>query len=249
MNKIKLKTEEELAIMLEGGKKLAEVKRRLALLVKTDVSALEIEEAACKIIEELGAVPSFKKVPNYKWATCINVNDGVVHGIPRKDVIFKDGDVISVDVGVFYKDYHTDSAFSVNLGGTETAFLEAGRKCLNKAIESVKLGRTIYDISSTIEKTLKEANLNPIKALTGHGVGKDLHEAPAIPCYVDGDDLKHIKIVEGMALAVEIMYTKGSADLQMDNDGWTIRTEDGKIAALFEDTVAVTKNGTFILTR
>src|SRR5579859_2853988 len=116
MNKVSIKTEEEMKIMAEGGKKLARVKKALGEAVKPGVSAMEIEELANKLIEEEGAQASFKKVPNYKWATCINVNDGVVHGIPKKTTIFKDGDVVSVDVGVHYKGYHTDTALSVYLG-------------------------------------------------------------------------------------------------------------------------------------
>src|SRR5581483_1835164 len=156
MKKLTLKTEEELKIMQEGGKKLSRVKKALAKAVKPGVNALEIEDLANKLISEENAYPSFKKVPNYKWATCVNVNDGVVHGIPKKETIFKVGDVISVDVGIYYKGFHTDTALTVYLGKNKEKkdFLEAGRKSMLAGVKEVKKGKTIGDISRAIEKVL-----------------------------------------------------------------------------------------------
>src|SRR5258706_8613137 len=182
MQKISLKTEEEMKIMAEGGAKLSRVKKALAKAVKPGVTAMDIEELANKLIEKEGALPSFKKVPNYKWATCINVNDGVVHGIPKKTTVFKDGDVVSVDVGIYYKGFHTDTALSVCLTKDKKKmdFLAVGRKAMLHGIKQVKRGNTIGDISNAIEKTLFANNLKPVWALTGHGVGKELHELPYI---------------------------------------------------------------------
>ena len=250
MQKISLKTESEMKIMAEGGAKLARVKKALAKAVKPGVSAWDIEELANKLIEAEGALASFKKVPGYKWATCVNVNDGVVHGIPKKTTIFKDGDVVSVDVGIYYRSFHTDTAVSVCLtkDKEKQEFLSVGRKAMVDGIKQVKKGNTIGDISRAIEKTLFSNNLNPVWALTGHGVGKELHELPYIPCYNSDEDSQKLVIGTGFVLAVEVMFTTGNGEIAQDNDGWTLRTKDAKIAGLWEETVAVTSDGPVVLT-
>src|SRR3972149_7403959 len=187
--KVQIKTDQEMKIMHEGGKILAYVKKEAAKHVLPGVSAWEIEEAATKLIEEKGAEPSFKKVPGYHWTTCVSVNDGVVHGIPKKEVVFKKGDVVSVDLGVYYKGFHTDTALTVLVGGNNLErkrFLEAGKAADNAGIRQVKEGRSVKDISEAIERTLKKHNLNPIRSLIGHGVGRELHEAPSVPNFVSG---------------------------------------------------------------
>ncbi|MBI1863775.1 type I methionyl aminopeptidase [Candidatus Woesebacteria bacterium] len=248
MEKINLKTEEEIKIMKEGGHILSNIKKEAKKILKEGTTAKEVDDLVTKLILNAKGRPSFQMVSNYHWATCINKNDGVVHGIPGKNIVFKKGDIVSVDLGIFYKGFHSDSAFSVQIGeDSEKHFLEIGKKTLNSAIKKAKIGKTIKDISESIENSLSKENLSPIRSLTGHGVGRALHEAPAIPCFVVRG-LEKIKIEEGMVLAIEIMYTKGKGDITIDNDGWTIRTKDAKIAALFEESVAVTKNGPVILT-
>ena len=250
MDKFSLKTPEEIEIMAVAGKKLSKVKKELKKAVKIGVSAMEIEELADKLILDSGAEASFKTVDDYKWATCINLNAGLVHGIPKKEMVFKEGDVVSVDVGLFYKGFHSDTSFSVLLGkdSEKQKMLEKGKEILNKAIKKASIGNKISDISSEMENGLKKAGYNPIRALVGHGIGKNLHEEPMIPCYVADSASQSPKIVEGMALAIEIMYTTGTEKLIVEEDGWTIRTRDGKISALFEETVAITKNGPKVLT-
>jgi methionyl aminopeptidase len=249
MNKFEVKTKEEIKIMAEGGKKLASVKKALAEAVKANVAASDIEKLAVERIEALGAKPSFMMVPGYKWATCVNVNDGIVHGIPDSKLIFKEGDLVSVDVGLFYKGFHTDTSFSVVIGNNPklTKLLETGRSSLKKAISNARVGKKLGDISKAMEEGLEKDGYSPIEALVGHGIGRNLHEDPMIPCYTGypGDDFK---LPEGAVLAIEIMYTTGSPSVKTDRDGWTIRTRDGKISALFEETVAVTKDGPFVLT-
>ncbi len=250
-DRVNLKTEQEMLMMKEGGVILARVKKAAAKKVVAHASAWDVEEFVTDMIEAEGAEPSFKRVPGYRWSTCINVNDGVVHGIPRKDVVFKDGDIVSVDLGVYYKGFHTDTALTVVVGkmdGEKQFFLEAGRRADNAGIKAVKEGRTIGDISEAIEKTLKNAGLRPIKSLTGHGVGRDLHEAPAIPNFVSGSSDEGVVLKKGMVLAVEVMYTAGRGEITQDRDGWTLRTKDGKIAGLFEETVAITGHGPIVLT-
>lgn len=248
MKKITIKTDAELEIMAEAGKKLAKVKNALKEAVKVGTNAYEIEELAMSLIKKEGAEASFVKVPGYHWATCVNKNDGLVHGIPTKDVVFEKGDIISVDVGLFYKGFHSDTSFTVGLepSAESSIFMEVGRKALNKAIKEARPGRFISDISRAIQNTVEGAGYSAVRALTGHGIGRDLHEEPGIPCFVTGKD--DIKIVPGMALAIEVMYTLGSPELVMEKDGWTISTHDGKISALYEETVIVTKSGSRVVT-
>jgi methionyl aminopeptidase len=250
MKKINLKTEEEMKIMAEGGAKLGRVKKALAEAVKPGVTAWDIEVLARKLIKEEGAEGSFDKVPNYKWVTCVNVNDGVVHGIPKKTTVFKDGDVLSIDVGIYYRGFHTDTAVSVCLAEDpeKKKFLEIGKIAVWDGIKEVKKGKTIGDISAAIEKKLLANNLKPVWALTGHGVGHELHEEPLIANYTSDDPVQKLVIKEGFVLAVEVMFTTGNGEIKQDNDGWTLRTKDGKIAGLWEETVAVTRNGPVVLT-
>lgn len=247
---IGVKTKKEIKIMAEGGRKLAEIKKKLGEEIREGVNAEEIEREAERLIARTGGTPSFKMVPGYTWATCINVNEGVVHGIPKKEIVFEKGDVVSVDLGLFYKGFHTDTSFTVGIGPDNKlkTFLNVGKSALRAAIRKAGVGKRVYDISNAIEEKVKWAGYNPIRALVGHGIGKDLHEEPQIPCFVKGERGKTPQIPEGAVLAIEVMYTKGKPDVQLAEDGWTIKTQDGKIAALFEETVAVTKNGPLVLT-
>ncbi|MDP1759857.1 MAG: type I methionyl aminopeptidase, partial [Candidatus Woesebacteria bacterium] len=215
------------------------------------VTAYEIDKLAEKLIDESGGRPSFKTVSGYCWSTCININQGVVHGVPSKDIIFKDGDLISIDLGMFYKGFHTDTSISVAINPTKEVkkFIKAGKEALHKAISSIVPNESyIFDISEQIEKTIISHGYSPIKDLTGHGIGKNLHEEPFVPCFVSGLRIETPKIVSGMALAIEVMYTMGNHKLVKENNGWTISTADGKIAGLFEDTVIVTKKGYKVIT-
>lgn len=251
MDKITIKTEKELNLMKEGGKKLSKIKNKLKMESKIGISAYEIDKLAEKLILESGGKPSFKMVPGYSWTTCININKGVVHGIPSKDVIFKKGDLISIDLGMFYKGYHTDTSISFALNPTKEVenFLKIGKKALEKAISSIIPNKSyVYDISKEIEKTIVDGGYLPIIDLTGHGIGKNLHEEPYIPCFASGLRIETLKIIPGMALAIEVMYALGGNKLVKENNGWTISTVDGKISGLFEDTIVVTKRGCKVIT-
>jgi methionyl aminopeptidase len=248
---IQIKSPEEIQIMAEGGKKLARVKNALVSATKAGVRASEIEELAVRLIKEEGAECSFKKVPGYRWATCININEGLVHGIPTSSLVFKTGDLVSIDVGVYFKGFHTDTSISVgiNLSPENQRFFNVGAETLNIALKAVKEGNYIYDISKAIEDSIEGAGYTTIKALVGHGVGRELHEDPQIPCFVPGVRQESPQIKVGMVLAVEVMYAIGSDKVELSEDGWTIATRDGKISGLFEDTIAVTAKGPKVLTR
>lgn len=250
MSSITTKTSEEIKIMIEGGKILSGVKKELKKIIKEGTSAWELEKLATRLIEKQGAKPSFKMVPGYDWTLCVNVNEGVVHGIPKKEVVFKDKDIVSVDMGVYYKGFHTDSSFSVAIGKDEEKekFLKTGKRALVKAIEKVKLGNRIYDVSKAIEDEIKKDNLSPIEALVGHGIGRELHEDPKIPCVVKTKREKTLKIQEGHAFAIEVMYTNGKNEIVTGEDRWTIETKDKSLSGLFEETVVVIKTGGFAIT-
>lgn len=247
---IKIKEPKHLKIMAEGGKKLAEVRNKLSLKIDEGVSAGDIEKEAEKLIKKSGGKASFKEVPGYSWATCVNVNRGVVHGVPHKSVIFQKGDVVSVDVGLLFKRFHTDTSFTVGVKpDSETKeFLETGKGVLDEAIKKAQKGNRIFDVSKTIQDSVESAGYSVIRSLVGHGIGESLHESPQIPCFVSGKRNESPIIPEGAVLAIEVMYTRGKSGVMLAGDGWTIETQDGKIAGLFEETVAVTDKGPKILT-
>lgn len=245
MTKMTIKTDDGIKIMAEGGRLLARVRDKVAQAVKPGVTTLQLDKLADKLITEAGGQASFKMVPGYRLATCINVNDTVVHGIPSSYKI-KSGDKVGIDIGMFYKGFHTDT--SVTVGGPNK-FLEVGRRGLKRAIDQVRVGKRVADISRAMQETVEGAGYSVVRALTGHGIGHELHEEPAIPCFVMGDYEHSPKLVAGMVVAVEIMYNQGDFEVVYKNDdGWTIATADGKISGLFEETVAVTAHGPVVLT-
>lgn len=244
---IPIKTRQEIEIMKEGGRRLALVMKKMVEAVGPDVTLSRLDKLADREIKKQGGVPSFKMVPGYQWATCLDVNQGVVHGIPSNYQL-KISDVVSLDVGIFYRGFHTDMATTVTASGTGGKFLEAGKKALKKAIAAAKVGNYVAHISLAIEKEIRKAGFSPVEALTGHGVGKKLHEEPAIPCFWQEDIKDSPRLSSGMVLAIEVIYAQGQPEVVLGNDGWTIETTDGKLAGLFEQTVAITPQGPIILT-
>lgn len=236
--------------MSEGGKRLSEVKQALKKKVRIGNSAWDVEEAAVKLIKKSGGTASFKMVPNYSWATCVNVNEGVVHGIPKKETVFNKGDVVSVDVGLYYKGYHTDTSFTIGLQVNKKVnkFLKTGEKALDAAIKKAVVGNRIFDISKKMQDNTVSNGYSVVRALVGHGIGKELHEFPHVPCYVGEKREMTPLLVEGATIAIELMYNVGESEVILGEDGWTIYTRDGTISALFEETVAVTASGPLVLT-
>lgn len=252
MHKLSLKTPLEIELMKIAGQKLAIVRDQTAKYIKPGVSSLELDQIATGLIRDLGAIPSFSMVRGYRHATCININDEVVHSIPTNRKI-KSGDVVSLDVGLCFNGWHSDTSITLAVGKVSpdiNRFLNIGKKAVKKAIEACDIGNRVWDLSHAMQKTVEDAGYGVVTALTGHGIGKYLHEEPAVPCF-EAQDYKCSPLLrEGMVLAIEIMYAQGSGDVVYKNDdGWTICTRDGKIAGLFEETVAITKDGPLILTR
>lgn len=235
--------------MIEGGAKLHRVKTALAAFTQVGVTFEAIEAEAQRLIKAEGVVPSFSTVPGYHWATCLMKNDELCHGIPVGKVV-NDGDIITIDVGLINQGYHLDTTTTVAVGKVNSEvrrFLDVGRSSLKKAIAKAKVGSSVYDISRAMEKVVLEAGYGVVYQLTGHGIGKELHEEPSIPCVADRHDMA-IKLTAGMTIAIEIMYTSGEPHLVIDDDGWTYRTADGSLGGMFEETVLVTEQGPRVLT-
>jgi methionyl aminopeptidase len=251
---IPIKTKDEIKRMREGGKRLAWVLDLTLKRVKPGVSLKELDQLAESLIEKQKGKPSFKMVPNYHWATCININEGVVHGIPGSYQL-KDGDLISLDVGIFYQGFHTDMARTVRLQDSgfgrvqDDNFLKAGKKALKEATKAARTSNHLGRISEAIEREIRKAGFSPVKALTGHGVGKKLHEEPQIPCFLEGEIKETPRLSSGMTLAIEVIYIQGESGVVLDQDGWTVNAANGKRAGLFEDTVLVTDKGGKVLTK
>ncbi|MBI5530155.1 MAG: type I methionyl aminopeptidase [Candidatus Doudnabacteria bacterium] len=248
-----IKTENEINTIAEGGKLLRDILAQTAALVKPGISTAYLNDFAEKKIYEIGGRPSFKnygpKKNPFPAGLCTSVNDVVVHGIPNEETILKVGDIVGLDIGMEYKELYTDHAITVAVGEVTPQakkLMEVTQKCLNLAIKEAAPGKKTGDIGYIIQKTAEDAGFSVIRDLVGHGVGYDVHEEPAVPCYGKkntGDVLK-----PGMVIAIEPMLTSGEYFLTSDPDGWTLRTADGSLAAHFEHTVAITDKGSRILT-
>lgn len=243
--KIYLKTPKEIKIMQEGGRMLAQILSQLSKKAKVGINLLEIEKKACKLIKKTGGKPSFKMVSNYNWVTCLNINEGVVHGVPRNYELKRE-DLLTIDIGLFYKGLHTDTSYTLRVQTQNSkkidGFLETGRRALRKAIKEAIPGNHVGHISAKIQEIIEGAGNSCIRTLTGHGIGQKLHEPPSVPCFLKGEIKETPKLKKGMTLAIEVIYAKGAPEVVTDkNDDWTIKTADGKMAAVFEETIAVLK--------
>jgi len=254
---INIKNEEEIKIMTISGHILAETLFEVLKHVKPGVSEIELDKLADKLIVEKGGEPGFKKVKGYHNATCISTNDVVVHGIPS-DYLLKEGDVIGIDCGVYYKGFHTDMSETIRVKSKESRiqndeidkFLQTGKKALEEGIKAAKLGNHVGDISKTIQDIVEDRGYSIVRSLVGHGVGRDLHEEPEVPGYLYGNINKTPILKEGMTIAVEVIYNMGKNEVVLaNNDGWTIKTKDGSFSGVFERSIAITRNGTIILTK
>lgn len=256
---IDIKTPEQIKKMAEGGKILADVLREVLENVRPGVTEIELDLLADRLIREKGGEAAFKKVKGYNHATCISTNNVVVHGIPS-DRKLKVGDVIGIDCGVFYKGLNTDMSETLRVSTNNKQqtisnsdevdkFLETGKKALEEAIKVAVLGNRIGHISKTIQEIVEEQGYSVVRSLIGHGVGKNLHEDPEVPGYLDKKIEKTPLLKPGMTIAVEVIYNMGGFEVSYSNsDGWTIVTSDGSLSGLFERTIAITENKPLILT-
>ena len=250
-----LKNIEEINILREGGKILAFVLREAASRALTGVKTIELDMLAEKMIREAGGRPSFKnyKTPDDKFpypaSLCVSINEEVVHGIPGERVL-KDGDIVSLDLGMEYKGFYTDSAVTVFVGNAseqEKKLIETSKEALNLGIAVVKSGAFTGDVGYAIQSFAEKNGFNVVRKLVGHGLGRKVHEIPEVPNFGvkgNGEILK-----EGEVIAIEPMITAGRHDIYLDKDWWTWKTKDGSLSAHFEHTIIVTKTGAEIITK
>ncbi len=253
---ILLKTPEEIAIMRDGGKRHAQILTELSLLVKPGVSTLILEEEAMRLIKSLGDEPAFlgyqpqgAKRP-YPAALCVSINDEIVHGIPNEaERIIKEGDIVSLDLGLKHKGLITDSAITVPAGAVDDEariLIETTRLALEKGLEAAQPGNTIGDIGAAISEVVKKTRFSLARDLAGHGVGYSVHEEPFVANF--GQRGKGEVLVPGIVIAIEPMVNVGKGNIRLASDGYTIKTADGSRSAHFEHTVAITEKGNIILT-
>ena len=246
--KLKPRSKRELELMRQSGQISAKVLKKVLESIKVGVSALELDKLAAAEIERLGGEQSYKTVPGYKCATCITFNDQVVHGVPTTRKV-KKGDLISVDLAVFYKGWHTDTAWTILVdekNKEKEEFLRVGKEALKAGIKQAVAGKRVGDIGAAIQEMVEGAEYHVVRALVGHGVGKQLHEEPEIPGY--GNKGTGPLLEEGMTLAIEVIYSAGTSDVILDSDGWTYKSADESMAGLFEMTVIVGKKEGKVLT-
>ena len=245
---ISIKSKREIELMVVAGKIVYETHQHIKNLIKPGVSLLQIDAAAEKFILSKGALPSFKGYEGFPNATCISVNEEVVHGIPSARKL-KNGDIVSIDIGANYKGYHGDSAWSYAVGDIDDDkkyLMEHTKQALYEGIKQVKPGNHVGDIGYAIEQYANKHHLGIVRELVGHGVGNDVHEEPDVPNY--GRQHTGPLLKEGMVIAIEPMLNVGSDDIFIEDNDWTITTLDRKPSAHFEHTVLVTKDGYQILT-
>lgn len=236
--------------MSDGGKKLAAVLEKLLKLCQPGVSAQDIDKKAEKLLHQTGGKPTFKGFQNYPASICVSINSEVVHGQPTAEKIFQEGDLVTIDIGLTYKGFVTDMARTIAIGAIDARaeeLMRVTRESLDLGIEQAVISNRIGDISAAVQKHVEAAGFGIVRSLVGHGVGQTMHEDPRIPNY--GSAGTGLELAQGLTIAIEPMVTAGRYDVFTEDDSWTVKTRDGSLAAHFEDSVAVTANGPFILTR
>ncbi|MBI2990492.1 MAG: type I methionyl aminopeptidase [Candidatus Magasanikbacteria bacterium] len=261
-----IKTEHEMALIIEGGRILGSILEKLAAMVQPGVSAWEIDKKAEQFIRKAGGLPAFKGYRSQPGDTpfpstiCASLNEEVVHGIPRKDKIFSEGDLFSIDIGMEYprksgeghngNGFITDTALTLGIGSIskeKADLIRATREALYKGISEIKVGASIAAIGRTIESYIKPQGYGIVRDLVGHGVGYALHEEPRVPNFYDRA-LERWKCRLGMVIAIEPMITMGDEDVETAPDGWTILSSDRSLSAHFEHTIALTAQGPIVAT-
>lgn len=246
---IVLKSREEIEIMREANRIVAEVMGRLGAMIQPGVTTLELDSVAENMILEKGARPAFKGYLGYRHTLCTSVNSQVVHGIPG-EVLLVEGDIISIDCGVYYKGFYGDHAWTFPVGevdGDAQRLLNVAEGALDKAVTQAIPGNRLYDISAAIETQAEKNGFSVVRDYVGHGIGRELHEEPQVPNF--GEAGTGIKLRPGLVLAVEPMINMGTWKVKVLPDEWTVVTEDGKISAHFEHSIAITEDGPQILSK
>ena len=251
--KVFLKTEDEIELMRQANQLVGKTLGELAKHIKPGVTTLQLDKIADEFIRDHGAIPTFKGFPNpyggpFPASICTSVNDVVVHGVPNDQTVLKDGDIISVDCGTFLNGFCGDSCYTFCVGEVADdvkELLRTTKEALYKGIENAVAGRHLGDISASVQDYCEAHGYGIVRELTGHGIGREMHEDPQVPNY--GRRGNGIMLKAGMCIAIEPMVTQGERSIYLDADRWTVRTRDGKPAAHFEHTVAVRRGKAEIL--
>ena len=247
---IVLKTSRELALMREACRISAGALQVAGEAVRPGISTWEIDKIAYDYIKSQGAEPNFLNLYGFPATACISINDEVIHGIPSKKRILQSGDIVSIDLGAKIGGYNGDNAATFACGEiSEEAkrLIETTRESLYEAIKMAVPGGKIGDIASAVQTYCESRGYSVVREYTGHGIGKELHEDPSVPNY--GTAGRGVRLLPGMTIAIEPMINQGTAKIKVLPDGWTVKTQDSKLSAHFEHTVAITKDGPVILTR
>lgn len=247
--KIYIKEKPEIQLMRESGKMLGQVLFELEKLITSGITTIELDQKAEKMIRAFGAKPAFKGYQGFPATLCVSVNDQIVHGIPGSYEL-KDKDVVTIDCGILHRGFHSDSAITVAIGNTDPSvnnFIDTAKLALKNAIEIAQAGTNLKDISRIIQNTVEKEGYGIVKDLTGHGIGKMLHEDPAVLNFVGRDP--NIILRAGMTLAIEPIITMGKPETKVLDDGWTYVTADGSLAAQQEHTILITDSEAEILTK
>ena len=246
---VSIKSEREIELMRESCRLLSIVHREMEEAIRPGISTRDIDILGENVIRKLGGIPNFKNYQGYPAAICVSVNDEVVHGIPDKHNILQEGDIVSLDAGMIYKGYHSDAARTHAVGEISPEarnLIDVTRQSFFEGIKAARAGNHLYDISNAIDAYVTPFGYGIVRDLTGHGIGKKLHEDPVIPNFAQKK--RGIRLRAGMTLAVEPMINMGTPNVEWLEDGWTVVTEDGSLSAHYENTILITDGEPEILT-
>ena len=245
---ISIKTSDEIKIMTEGGQILAKIMKELEKKVKPGIITKELDRVAETLILKSGGTPSFKGYEGYPATLCTSLNEEIVHAIPSNRKL-KEGDILSLDLGIQYQGFHADMAVTVPVGKVEsekTRLIRVTKKALKRGIKKAKMGNTFGDVGNTIQRYVEGQGFNVVRDLCGHGIGRELHEEPQILNY--GKRRTGPELKEGMVFCLEPMVTVGDWKIKKAKDNYAFETQDGSLSCHFEHMIALTKNGPKILT-
>ena len=246
---IRLKNSAQIAAMKEAGRITGEALLVARDMVRPGVSTFEIDEAIRRYIEKCGATPAFLGYGGFPASACISINDEVIHGIPSKNRILQEGDIVKIDTGATYHGYVGDSARTIPVGNvSEEArrLIQVTRDSFWAGVRALQVGNRLGDVGSAIDTVVRENGFSTVKRYVGHGIGTDMHEAPDVPNF--GTAGRGIRLCAGMTLAIEPMVNVGTYEVKEMSDGWTVKTMDGSLSAHYENTVALTSEGVLVLT-
>ena len=246
---IQLKNSQQISAMMEAGRITGEALLKAREHIREGVSTLEIDKIIREYIERCGAKPSFLGYGGFPGSACISINDEVIHGIPSKSRLLKEGDIVKVDVGAFYKGFHGDSARTIPVGRVSDEaekLIRVTRESFFAGVANMKVGNRIGDIGSAIQKCVENEGYSVVRRYIGHGIGRDLHEQPDVPNF--GTAGRGTRLCAGMVLAIEPMVNVGGEQVLEMPDGWTVKTQDKSLSAHYENTVALTSDGVVITT-